>query len=363
MGDGRYYTYDQFFNVIFLTVAIIFLEVCFMINLFKGSKYKSYMITSGLGLTWALVARFVEEVAYKSTIINLYHYIYQGFIGLYIIGFAGFFYSYFKKEQAPLTMGLIGGIFLVVPSCMFIFIGKFEVIFLSLFIVNYVVVSSRLINYRVSGSVFAKVKKSLLDDVFITSIQGDIIYKSDRAQASEFFNSDRVIHKNNFHDFFRRPILIREAFDKQIIKVKHTPGQYFHHSEKTIEDSQGVAGYIHTFTDISGLVAILDELKTKEDESRAINGELTKYKAIVYDLERQKEVNALLDDIANSQQLAMVDLKHAMADLDFNDALFISKINGLIHRAKEDLSNVRDHVTAYRHYYSKGGLHDKNHDC
>lgn len=362
MGDGRYYTYDQFFNTIFFTTAIIFLEVCFMINLFKGTRYKKYIITSGLLLSLSLLSRFVEEVGYKKSRIEFYGNMSHICLGLFVLVFAIYFYKYLKENEDRNGMVIIMSVFYFLPIVIGIIFPRFEVLYYTIFISGYTIVSSRLVNYRVSGSVFADVKKLLIDDVFITGVSGKIIYKSDQAQDSTIFKQVEKINNNKFQDFFIDEVIIRDAFGKQIVKTIGQDIKYFHHNEKTIEDKDGVAGYIHTFTEITPLIAMLDELKKNQDETTRINDELLKYKEIVYEIEREKEINNLLDEIANNQQKSMGELKNNIEALDFEDESFVGFIDKLIETAKEDLSNVRAHVTTYMNYYSEGANNDKNND-
>jgi hypothetical protein len=132
---------------------------------------------------------------------------------------------------------------------------------------------------------------------------------------------------------------------------------YMGYSKKSIIKNNKLAGYIITFTDITELINMLDELNMKQSETVKANTKLSHYKEIVYDIEKEKEINNLLDEIANNQQKSMLELKCDIDDVKISlDEDFIQKISKIITNAKHDLQDVRKAVTAYMNYY--GGEND-----
>ncbi|MFA9424437.1 MAG: hypothetical protein ACERLG_12730, partial [Sedimentibacter sp.] len=64
MGDGRYYTSEQFFSIIYLTTLIIFMTVSIMLSVYKGSKNKisKQVLMPMIVLFIIVVFSFIEQV-------------------------------------------------------------------------------------------------------------------------------------------------------------------------------------------------------------------------------------------------------------------------------------------------------------
>ena len=119
-------------------------------------------------------------------------------------------------------------------------------------------------------------------------------------------------------------------------------------------DGEKIAGHIITFTDISDLIHMLDSLKIKQEEAKAANIKLALYKEIVYDTEKDREINSLLEEIANNQQQSMQKLKIEIENLSDNmDADFSKNIQKTIEKGKSNLLDVRTAVTEYANFYDK----------
>src|SRR6056297_2915727 len=69
MGDGRYYSSNQFFSIVYLTILIIFLMVTFMLYIYKGKK-ESVLVLFAVLLV-SILTRFVETIAVSSTVMEL----------------------------------------------------------------------------------------------------------------------------------------------------------------------------------------------------------------------------------------------------------------------------------------------------
>lgn len=198
----------------------------------------------------------------------------------------------------------------------------------------------------------------MYDYVFIVDAKGDVIFKNDKTMDSTLFNESVEIKGDYIEAIFCDNVVIRNVFGEKFIKVSGKEIHYFKHHKKEIFDNEKVAGYILTFVDITELITMLDELSRKKEETSKRNTELHKHKEIVYDLEREKEINTLLEEITETQQKAILILKEKISKLNLRDDDFIPEIEKLILTAKSDLKDVREVVTAYINYYDKGAYDD-----
>lgn len=352
MGDGRYYTGVQFFNIIFLTTAIIFAVIAFMVSVYKESDHKTPMTLSGICLIMALVSRFIVEVIYGEGNILFFARTTHVFLLLYAIGNAVIYYRINRQNKNKLLVFLWCLLFFCLPSFIIISEHSFEKIAYSLFVLNFILLSNQFVKYRVSSAVFTDAKKLMSEFVFITNGNNEIIYKSDRVHGQNLFRDVNKISIDEIHELFHSPSAIRNAYDKDIVKVYGQEVLYFQYSCKEIFDKAILAGYIITLTDITRLIAMLDELKISQEEIGKVNNKLLKYKEIVYDLEREKEINVIFSDIANNQYKAMQRLKQQIEAVDIGDC-FVEKIDEIIKAAKNDLKDVRHAVTNYINYYDE----------
>jgi hypothetical protein len=233
-------------------------------------------------------------------------------------------------------------------------IKRIEFIIYLFMIISFNIISRLFTPYRVSYSIFSDLRNLMLDYVFIIDEKGNIIYKNNRVEKAGVFNNINNIHIRHISLIFNKEIIIRKAYNKEFIKYLGKKSIYFGYSEKPIIEAEKVAGHIITFTDITGFINMLDELKQKQEETMKTNIKLSQYKDIVYNLEKEKEINSLLDEIANNQQKSMLELKGHMDKLKkccHDD--FIEKISIIINTAKDDLQDVRNAVTAYMNYYDE----------
>jgi transcriptional regulator with PAS, ATPase and Fis domain len=219
------------------------------------------------------------------------------------------------------------------------------------------IISGLFTPYRVSSSIFSDVRNLMLDYVFIIGEKGEIIYKNNRVEKAGIFSDAKSINIQDISKIFDKKIINRYAYNKQFIKYLGENSIYFAYRKKPLKEDEKIVGYIITFTDITELINMLDELKEKQEITAKANTKLLHYKDIVYDVEKEKEIYNLLDQIANNQQISMIKLKHDIENLKDNmDDDFIEKIAEIITIAKLNLQDVRDAVTAYRNYY--GGEND-----
>jgi len=348
MGDGRYYTLEQFFSIILFTTLIIFIVITFMLNLYKVEKNKKTIRALGILLLAALFSVFTYKVAYRKIAIILFDYISLISLLIYLLTNA----ILITKNKG--NKNFISGIFfilLLIPTT--IIIGaqiKTNIIYV-LYTIHYILLSNKFTKYKVSSSVFSDVKKLMLDYVFIISISGDVIFRNDRVHDSYIFNDTGFVDIKNIDGLFNHKITMRNAFSKQFIKIEGKENLYFQYRKKEIMDKGKLTGYILTFVDITELISMLDKLSENREQTKKTNIELDKYKDIVYDIEKEKEINTVLDEIANNQQKGMYILKEKLENLNIDDEDYLEKLEDISIKAKGNLKDVRQAVTSYMKYY------------
>lgn len=212
----------------------------------------------------------------------------------------------------------------------------------------------RVANYRVSASVFNDVKALILDHVFIIDTRGQIIYKNKGALQSSLFVTDKMIDTKSIESFFSYHIDRRFDYDKEILIIKNKKIYYFTYTKKVIYQKHMVKGHIITFVDVSDLVIMLDKLKKKSEQAVKVNAKLAQYTHMVYDIEKEREVGILLDEIAETQEKSMSQLKNQIESLITNDKVISTlTIDDLIASGKKNLAKVRSAVSTYMNYYGE----------
>ncbi|GMQ57306.1 hypothetical protein AN1V17_17010 [Vallitalea sediminicola] len=354
MGDGRYYTTEQFFNIIFFTILIIFIVISLMVCLYKSSKNNKSLIFTQLSLGLSIVCRFIEEIAYKKSTIEFFNIMSDIFLWIYIITYLILLTHLYAKKNLD-KFSIVTTIFLFgLPVVLQLSGSESEKFIYILFNINFSVISTRLMPYRISSSIFGAVKDFILDYVFITDENGYIIYKNTRVMNSNIFNRTNIFDVENIQNIFSDEVTTRIAYDKSFIKYVGSREMkiYFQYNKKELLKDNQIVGYIITFIDITELINMLDELKIKQNQTTRANNKLTKYKDIVYEMEKEKEINNLLSEIANNQYKSMRKLKTNIDELSKNvDDDFDKNIVDIIQHAKDDLQDVRSAVTAYMNYY------------
>ncbi|MDY0235247.1 MAG: hypothetical protein RBR71_04435 [Gudongella sp.] len=349
MGDGRYYSSNQFFSIVYLTMLIIFIVVNFMIYLYKGNNKTIMASYASFGM--AILLRFVEAIAVSTGIIKLSGVLSNTFLVVFVL-----FHSYllvkmirFVDKKTMISLTVLFSLSLSV----LLFNFDSRIIVYVLLAINLIIVANYFIPYRVPTSVFGDIKELVLDYVFIVDGNGKIIYKNNNIANSHIFSEIDKIDITEIKTIFTNSTIIRKAYDKSFIKILDYD-IYFQYNKKEIMDEDEIVGHIITFTDITDLIHMLDNLELKKEQAKDINIELALYKEIVYDTEKEREINSLLHKIADNQQQSMQALKVEIQNmLEKIDENFDENIIRTIERAKDNLLDVRTAVSEYINYYDK----------
>lgn len=349
MGDGRYYTLNQFISIVYLTVLIIFMVISFIIYLYKVKNKMILGVYIGVGIS--VILSFIEKIVVSAYNLELFGMASNIFLWLSVVLYILLLIRLREAVQRKVIISM-GILFLM---SLFILVNKYDtkMIIYLLFIINLNILAMSSISYRINSSIFGDVKELILDYVFIVDDSSRIIYKNNNVEVSGTFNNADNIDVERIESFFIERSTIRRAYNKSFVKLVDN-NIYYQYSKKEIMNRERLAGYIVTFTDITELVKMLDKLKLKEEETNNTNIKLSIYKEIVYDTEHEKEINNLLTDISRNQQKSMHELKVEIELLIENkDGKTNEKIQETIKKAKDSLLDIRNAVTEYRNYYEK----------
>ncbi|GAA0179545.1 hypothetical protein SH2C18_23930 [Clostridium sediminicola] len=223
-----------------------------------------------------------------------------------------------------------------------------------LFLIGFNLIANYLRPYRITSSIFYNVKDLILDYVFIIDINGSVIHKNNSAELSEVFQNVKKIDVDNLEPLFKKKIMIRSSYNKKFIKyLDEGSNKYFSYNIKNLKNKDEIVGSIITFIDITKLIKMLDNLKKQQSDTEKINEKLYHYSKIVYRLEKEKEINMLLDQIAVNQEKSMHELRNHIQELiqEQDKEKFALDIEHIILDAKKDLADVRSAVSAYMQYY------------
>lgn len=113
-------------------------------------------------------------------------------------------------------------------------------------------------------------------------------------------------------------------------------------------------GFIITISNISDLIKLMVNLEKKKEESRIVNEKLKNYSNVVYHIEKEKEINNLLEEIVSLRDIQMKYLSGLILDTKekLSDDIFEKHIDNAINKTNEILEDVRATVSKYREYDS-----------
>ncbi len=363
MGDGRYYTASQFFNLIYLTTLIIYMVIYTMNHLYKSSNSEKgrKILTTYIILDLAILARFIGEI-----IVSQQTAVIMGYTSNLLFALANIFLAHLvleyildlKQPNKILTLFTMVLLWLLPVASQIILsiYSEFNIHIIqmmSYFTISIYLnmISKHFMPYRVSLTAFQDVKDLIFDYVFIIDCYGKIIYKNNNVINTDAFKEIKYIDIDNIDSLFAIEIKTKTAYNKSFIQVGQD--RYFSYRKKDIKNKIEVVGSILTFIDITELIQILDELSEKQNEMKKLNKVLEGYSQVVYEIEKEKEISNLLDEIANTQEKSMLIIREDISRIiktQYNDD-FINEIDRIIANAKQDLYEVRRAVSTYRDYY------------
>jgi len=194
-----------------------------------------------------------------------------------------------------------------------------------------------------------------LNYILVLDEYNRVIYTNQAIKNATFFKKTLKVNMTDFADLFKGDTIKKYNYkDKEYIEVSLDKGEiYFEFKVTELNENSQVIGNIITFTDITELLNLLINLEDKKLQSEKVNEKLKNYSEVVYHLEKEKEVNKLLEEIVTSRDKQLTYLSQMVLDanLKIEDPLFEKYIDVAINKSNDILEEVRETVSKYREYY------------
>ena len=202
---------------------------------------------------------------------------------------------------------------------------------------------------------FDKIGNMGLNYILVLDEYNRVIYTNQAIKNATFFKKTLKVNMTDFADLFKGDTIKKYNYkDKEYIEVSLDKGKiYFEFKVTELNENSQVIGHIITFTDITELLNLLINLEDKKLQSKKVNEKLKNYSEVVYHLEKEKEVNKLLEEIVTSRDKQLTYLSQMVLDanLKIEDPLFEKYIDVAINKSNDILEEVRETVSKYREYY------------
>jgi transcriptional regulator with PAS, ATPase and Fis domain len=200
---------------------------------------------------------------------------------------------------------------------------------------------------------FDKIGDILQDYVFVTNVDGNVIHKNKMANQSDLFISDEKIDIDNIKNIYRiKPDIKKNSHGNEYAKLEYKNKElYFIHKHDFLKDKEEIIGHIITIIDITNLMNLLYSLEDKKEKSKETNAKLKHYSEVVYHIEKEKEINVLLEEILYSREKEMQSLIDKINLLIQNENDFLEQIDHVVCFNQRILEDVRKAVRTYRQYY------------
>jgi|GEM_PF-859435 len=199
---------------------------------------------------------------------------------------------------------------------------------------------------------FDKIGDMISEYIFVIDVKGDIIYNNKSVRDSSFFIKRGKVDINNTTKIFDGDVSVKFDYlgkDYLLLKkdeLKH----YLTYKKSELRERGELLGYIITITEVTELIELLFELEDKKKKSKTTNSQLKNYSKIVYYIEKEKEINTLLQEIIDSREDQMKQLSEMIVEIKekIDDPLFEKQIDVAISKSNEILHDIRNTVSTYR---------------
>ncbi len=433
MGDGRYYTFYQFYSVVVLVFIVMFTLAVIITTYYKHLNKKEELTilslafvnlilraievvipNKGLASSFKCMASILFLVAYFLLInylfgkkIKLIKEIKNTFFGVAVIIFSlisilvqnkaliehyEFFstsYSLFYKvcvimllirvlyvivkcqsakenihrvyKNKVVALWTFVGIFM--PLCIY-FVGviiQFSYLdfieYILMFLVGLLLslVSDDQVQIGVTGIFFDKIGDMVTDFIYVTDVNGSIIYKNYCASKSQYFKKLDKINVQDIDNLYEGNIQKRKKYFKKeyVYLTIGSEKHYFSHKISFLQSNDETLGHIITITEITHLMEMLYQLEEQRKKSKEVNDSLKNYAQVVYHLEKEKKINSMLQEIIATREQDMENLIFQIINLekDIDSEDLEDKIDETIQYNSQILEDVRSAVSAFREHY------------
>ena len=159
-------------------------------------------------------------------------------------------------------------------------------------------------------------------------------------QIEEIYRSEAILKRD-------------EDGDQYIHLMDGEDNYYLGHQVDTLKNNEELIGYIITIVDISELVELLKQLREMELQAKEVNEQLANYAEIVYNVEKENQINILLEKILSTREEDVERLIDQINDLieseNYDDEkLMQERIDHVIKYNQQIIDEVRKTVNSYR---------------
>lgn len=414
VGDGRYYTYDQFVTVLFLTMLLAGICIQAVISHFQGFKRQSRLIMAAhAALAMAAFMRFTTEVlvsretALVARQAELICALTTEMAVLYLIGLGSSLSPRLFRGSAmvclamtgllmaeeawlirthSLTTTVFGPGYLGITGV--IFFGSVATTFYSqswcrtlllfslplgvhlagsiaggpagdvtllllypFLLAGLHLFSAELRAYRIGDQAFSSINNLIDDAVILCDENRDIVYRNTHARKATFLKERlTTVPEDGAVAMVSPEMQPTHRFNIPAFSSV-AGGQHIECRTQTVGKGQNSQFYI--FTDISRQIEMLDVQEDQRHQLEEVNQKLRQYSHIVFDLEKEKEVASLLSDVTHTQDTFMNNFRERVEALarHRDPDTFYDRLEALIADARENLTRIRTLVARYRRYH------------
>ncbi|MBN2899907.1 MAG: PAS domain-containing protein, partial [Clostridia bacterium] len=194
-----------------------------------------------------------------------------------------------------------------------------------------------------------------LNYIFVVDSTYKLVYRNNAAKNAAFFKETECLYLSDVEAIFSGEAVRKSRYQQKdyIQFIEDGEEYYFSYKMTPMVEKDHNIGYIIAFTDVTDLMNLLNHLENKKLQSKSANEKLMNYSKVVYHIEKEKEINHLLEEVLSARESQLQHLSRliAAAKDQLHDACFVRCIDEAIDQSNEILGDVRNTVTKYREYY------------
>ena len=235
-----------------------------------------------------------------------------------------------------------------------------EILIFTAFGVLFSIIMNKQVPLGLTVLAFNRIGDIIQDYIFVTDMTGKVIYRNRQANQSAYFVKDEKITIENINKLYTtEPIIKQNAEGNEYVKLKYKKEtRYFSHKYEPLKEQGKTIGQIITIVDITKLMNLLFSLEDQKKKSEEVHAKLKNYSKVVYHVEKEKKINALLEEIVSSRENEMQHLIAGIEELIENEGDFKEQVDPVIRFNQKILEDVRKAVSTYRQQLEV--KHDKN---
>lgn len=166
------------------------------------------------------------------------------------------------------------------------------------------------IPYGITPVAFDNVRELIQSAIFVADSKGEILYQNHYGAAHPFFKG--ITHLGPLYGDISAIFLPRAVSQIQIHGLSvllFREGEnlhYFSYDEMPLGEKKGK---MLIFSDMSGLIQILDQLVSESERLAELNHQLRDYAQVAYRLEKEKKIHDFMEEVQNTQKEDMTRLR------------------------------------------------------